>query len=148
MKYSSGYTYMGERMDISSSIHISDFIGPGIALALAVIGGAVLWGKLSTKVDALGKMIEDFKKEDIAKLERRIGLMQLELDRGVTEDECTRRGESCRSNLCGKIDGLITSSIGNGDKIDKIQNFMNLELRTIATFMGEVTQYMKEHKKV
>jgi hypothetical protein len=134
-------------MDITSSIHITDFIGPAIALVLAVIGGAVLWGKLSTKVDALGKMIEDFKKEDIAKLERRIGLMQLELDKTVTDDECSRRGTSCRQNLCSKIDGLIVGSKTNGDKIDGIQVFMNKELRTIATFMGEVTQYMKEHKR-
>jgi hypothetical protein len=132
-------------MDLTTSVHITDFIGPGIALALAVIGGAVLWGKLSTKVDALGKMIEDFKKEDISKLERRIGLMQLELDKTVTDDECSRRGTACRQNLCGKIDNLITSSASNGDKIDKIQNFINSELRMIATHIGEVSQYMKEH---
>jgi len=125
--------------------HINDFVGPGVALALAVLGGAVLWGKLSTKVDALGKMIEDFKKEDIAKLERRIGLMQLELDKTVTDDECSRRGQQCRGNLCNKIDTVVTSAHAVTDKVEGLQKFMNSELRNIATHMGEVKQYMKEH---
>jgi len=133
-------------MDLHSSIHAADFVGPGIALALACLGGAVLWGKLSAKVDALGKMIEDFKKQDIQKLEARIINMQLELDKAVTDDECTRRGAACRQNLCTKMDSMVSTSRDTSDKVDKLQNFMNSELRNIATFIGETRQYMKDSK--
>jgi len=108
-------------------------IGPGIAILLFLIGGAVMWGRFKTRVENQEKRLDEFK------------------------DDCRELREECQEATCKKIDelkGAIHNADGKREKaredytkeIIQFKRDINGNLKEIAQFTGRVEEFMNQHR--
>jgi len=120
---------------------LQEIIGPGIALLISIIGGALAYGKLVGRVNEVATKVAEMNAVQTAIRQRGPG-------RYVSAEECSIEHNECRLEVCKKIDTIFAVIAQGEKKRDEARTEFVKSMEQVNRFIGRVDEYMRQQEKI